>query len=122
MVEKEERTSKRELVRVAFSTSVVHFLMASAIGYTGASIGVFQTNTSIIQFTMLFSTFWGMFGMAMVWKRERENIEIPYLEGFAQSYLNIGKETKILTRLESFFSYVYFPEFRVDHKKMLEVH
>jgi len=72
--EMSEDLSKRSLLRVAVSTAVVHFMMASALGYT---FQFFTGNSANVQFTLYLSIFWALFGAAMVWKRERDYVSAP---------------------------------------------
>lgn len=104
MSDQEPRTV--ELVRIAISTSFVHFLMGSAIGYTGVSLGLFQTQQTAINFTLIFSTVWGLFGASMVWKRERDSVNIYFLDKIARSVLGIDEGSK---KIVHFLDYVYFP-------------
>ena len=111
-----QEISTRELVRIAMSTMAVHFLTASAVGYTFGVMGVLDPQTSIIRFTLIFSTVWGLFGAGMVWKRERDGIEIYIIDKLVKQKLGIDTESqKILALLD----YVYVP---FSNMKLQEAH
>lgn len=101
-----QEINTRELVRIAMSTMAVHFLTASAVGYTFGVMGILNPETSIIRFTLIFSTVWGLFGAGMVWKRERDAVNLYIIDQLAKQKLGIDTESQ---KFLSLLDYVYVP-------------
>lgn len=101
-----EEVDTRELVRIAMSTMAVHFFTASAVGYTFGVMGILNPETSIVRFTLIFSTVWGLFGAGMVWKRERDAINLYIIDQLAKQKLGIDTEAQKFLKV---FDYVYVP-------------
>lgn len=101
-----EELSKLELVRVAVSTAVVHFMLASALGY---SFQFFTGNSANVQFTIYLSIFWALFGAAMVWKRERDYVSAPILEDIIKQHFGIDDAVSRCFHFLGLVDYCYFP-------------
>lgn len=101
----EDEPSSRELVKIAFSTSISHFAVGSAVGYTGGVLGLFNPEVSLIRFTLIFSSFWGLFGAVMVWKRNRSYIQVDYLEALLEKVIGIEKPSE---KINNFLDKIYF--------------
>ena len=75
-------------------------------------MGVLNPETSIIRFTIIFSTVWGLFGAGMVWKRERDAVNLYIIDKLAKQKLGIDTESqKILGILD----YCYVPFSQMKH-------
>lgn len=109
-----EKLSRRELVRVAVSTAIVHFMLASALGYT---FQFFTGSKANILFTIYLSVFWSLFGAGMVWKRERDYISAPLLENFIKQYFGIDESAQKIWRYAGLLDYCYFPCGEIGHRR-----
>jgi len=104
-----DEPSSKELVQIALATSIVHFLVGSAVGYTLGVLGIVNPETTLIRFTLIFSSFWGLFGAGMTWKRNRSYIQMSYLEKVLEKLLGVENTAE---KLDRYLDMVYFPQAR----------
>jgi len=101
------KPNRRQLTRIGITTGVVHSIFWSTLIYSAEILGVVTFDEPVLRVILIGSFLWGMFGVATVIRRERENIRIEFIDKIAEHYLGIDAETKNL--FSGVFNYCWFP-------------
>jgi len=103
----EEQPTTRELVRIAWTTGIVHSVFWSVFVYSAQVLGLIQLQRQIYEVIVLGSVLWGMFGAVSVLRRERDYIELNVINNLARTVLGVDNASQNVAHF--FLDYCWFP-------------
>jgi len=86
----------RRYFRVALKNFLATFFMSFAVAFTGGSQGLLQYNSSLLRFSLVFSTAWGLFSVAYKHMSDDDSINKPIIIKWFEEKTGIKPGTKDL--------------------------
>jgi len=86
--------SAKDVGIILFDNFITMFSMASAVGFTGHAIGLFNTGLDLLQFTTIFAMVWGFSNAGYSYMRLNDDVETNRSWTGLMSKIGINQDNK----------------------------
>jgi len=99
----------KDLGIILFDNFITMFSMASAVGFTGHALGLFNTSLDLLQFTTIFAVVWGFSNAGYAYMRLKEDVKTNH--AWRGLMKKIGINSKSQERIVQKFDTVFLNHF-----------